>query len=164
MEQILHFSQWLETCLNGLVHSNLPAFYLVVFFVVFCETGLVVTPFLPGDSLLFLVGSMAATADSGVSLPLLIVVLTTAAVLGDALNYSIGWRLGPRVFQYEKSWLFNKKHLLRARLFTKNTAVKRSFWPGSCRSCGHSRPSWPASAICGIASFSCTTWSAPRRG
>jgi len=117
MEQILHFSQWLETCLNGLVHSNLPAFYLVLFLVVFCETGLVVTPFLPGDSLLFLVGSMAAAADSGVSLPLLIGVLTTAAVLGDAVNYSVGWRLGPRVFQYEKSWLFNKRHLLRAQAF-----------------------------------------------
>ncbi len=94
-----------------------PWFYVLLFAIVFCETGLVVTPFLPGDSLLFLVGAMAGTKDSTVSLPLAAVLLSLAAVLGDAANYSIGLRLGPRVFTRENSWLLNKKHLLRTQAF-----------------------------------------------
>jgi membrane-associated protein len=94
-----------------------PWFYALLFLVVFCETGLVVTPFLPGDSLLFLVGAMAADPASSLSIPLLIVLLTAAAVLGDAVNYAIGYRLGPKVFKYEHSRLLNKSHLLRAQEF-----------------------------------------------
>jgi membrane-associated protein len=92
-----------------------PWFYLLLFAVIFCETGLVVTPFLPGDSLLFGVGALAALL--GWNLPGLLLLLTAAAVLGDAVNYAIGWRVGPRVFVSEKSRLFNKKHLLRAQAF-----------------------------------------------
>jgi membrane-associated protein len=92
-----------------------PWFYLLLFAVIFCETGLVVTPFLPGDSLLFGVGALAAA--SGWSVPLLIALLTIAAVLGDAVNYAIGYRVGPRVFVSETSRLFNKQHLLRAQAF-----------------------------------------------
>src|SRR5712692_9141251 len=91
--------------------------YLLIFAVVFCETGLVVTPFLPGDSLLFAIGAVAADGNSTISLPLLIVVLIVAAVLGDAVNYAVGKKLGPRVFKYEQSWFFNKKHLLKAQAF-----------------------------------------------
>jgi membrane-associated protein len=91
--------------------------YVLLFVVVFCETGLVVTPILPGDSLLFAIGAVAADAQSTLSLPLLIGVLTAAAVLGDAVNYAIGKRLGPKVFRYEQSWFFNKKHLLKAQAF-----------------------------------------------
>jgi membrane-associated protein len=94
-----------------------PWFYLLLFGIIFCETGLVVTPFLPGDSLLFAVGSLAAGAGSSLSLPLLLGLLIVAAVVGDAVNYAIGYRLGPKVFKYEQSWLFNKKHLLRAQAF-----------------------------------------------
>jgi membrane-associated protein len=93
-----------------------PWFYLLMFAVIFCETGLVVTPFLPGDSLLFAVGALAST-DSGLSLPVLLALLTAAAVLGDAVNYAIGYRAGPKVFVSEKSRLFNKQHLLRAQAF-----------------------------------------------
>jgi membrane-associated protein len=93
-----------------------PWFYLVLFAIVFCETGLVVTPFLPGDSLLFAVGAVAA-ATSSLSMPVLFVVLVAAAVIGDAVNYAIGYRLGPKVFKYERSRFFNKKHLLRAQAF-----------------------------------------------
>src|SRR5262249_50712449 len=82
----------------------------------FCETGLVVTPFLPGDSLLFAVGVLAARSEA-LSLPLILVLLCLAAVLGDAVNYAIGYWLGPKVFKYENSWLLNKKHLLRTQLF-----------------------------------------------
>jgi membrane-associated protein len=92
-----------------------PWFYLLLFAVIFCETGLVVTPFLPGDSLLFGVGALAAA--SGWNIPLLLLLLTAAAVLGDAVNYAIGYRVGPKVFFSEKSRLFNKQHLLRAQAF-----------------------------------------------
>jgi len=91
--------------------------YLLLFLIVFCETGLVVTPFLPGDSLLFAVGALAATEGSPLRLGVLIVLLIAAAVLGDAVNYFIGYSVGPRVFKSEKSWLFNKKHLIRTQHF-----------------------------------------------
>src|SRR5947209_5575404 len=91
--------------------------YLILFLIVFCETGLVVTPILPGDSLLFAMGALAATDGSPLRLELLIVLLISAAVLGDAVNYFIGFWVGPRVFTSERSWLFNKKHLIRTQLF-----------------------------------------------
>jgi membrane-associated protein len=109
-QQFLHYLQFLAG-------DNLPWFYGLVFLVVFCETGLVVTPFLPGDSLLFFLGSMASADGSSINLPLLLGLLTVAAVTGDAVNYAIGYRLGPKVFKYESSWFFNKKHLLRAQEF-----------------------------------------------
>jgi membrane-associated protein len=91
--------------------------YAALFAIIFSETGLVVTPFLPGDSLLFAVGALCAVPGSalelGVSLPLLLI----AAVLGDAVNYAIGRRIGPRVFSAQDSKLLNKKHLLRTQQF-----------------------------------------------
>jgi membrane-associated protein len=75
----------------------------------------VVTPFLPGDSLLFVCGTLAAVG--GLSLPLLFALLITAAVLGDALNYSIGRRIGPRVWTFEQSRWFNRKAFERAHAF-----------------------------------------------
>jgi membrane-associated protein len=95
----------------------LPSFYALMFLIVFAETGLVVTPFLPGDSLLFALGAIGAATGSSLNLPLLFALLTVAAVLGDAANYHIGRYLGPKVFRYENSWLLNKKHLLRAQDF-----------------------------------------------
>ena len=92
-----------------------PWLFVLLFVVIFCETGLVVTPFLPGDSLLFAVGAVAATTK--LNLPLVLLLLACAAVLGDAVNYYIGYRAGPKVFASEKSRLFNKKHLLRAQQF-----------------------------------------------
>jgi membrane-associated protein len=102
--------------LQSMMESLGPWFYFILFAIIFCETGLVVTPFLPGDSLLFAVGALAAGASS-LSMPLLFVSLVVAAILGDAVNYAIGYRLGPKVFKYEQSWFFNKKHLLRAQAF-----------------------------------------------
>jgi membrane-associated protein len=94
-----------------------PWFYLLLFAIIFCETGLVVTPILPGDSLLFAVGALAADPSSSLSMTLLFGLLVAAAVIGDAVNYAIGYRLGPKVFKYEQSRFFNKKHLLRAQVF-----------------------------------------------
>jgi membrane-associated protein len=94
-----------------------PWLYVALFAIIFAETGLVITPFLPGDSLLFAVGAVAAHPDSPIRLGLVAVLLVVAAVLGDAVNYAIGARLGPRVFTREDSWLLNKKHLNRAHDF-----------------------------------------------
>jgi membrane-associated protein len=107
----------LEPQLKQLIEWNVPAFYALMFFIVFAETGLVVTPFLPGDSLLFILGALASSMAPTLNLPLLLGLLIVAAVLGDAVNYAVGYRLGPKVFKYEKSWFFNKKHLVKAQEF-----------------------------------------------
>lgn len=90
--------------------------YFVLFAIVFAETGLVVTPFLPGDSLLFAVGAMGAR-EIGIDVWTLSGLLIVAAILGDAVNYWIGYKLGPAVFSREDSKLLNKKHLIRAQEF-----------------------------------------------
>jgi len=89
--------------------------YALLFLIIFCETGLVVTPFLPGDSLLFVAGTLWAVSDMNVHL--LVVLLVIAAILGDAVNYSVGRYLGPRVFQWEDSRFFNRRALLRTHEF-----------------------------------------------
>ena len=91
--------------------------YALLFLIIFCETGLVVTPFLPGDSLLFAVGALSATDGSPIHVGLVIALLFVAGVIGDAVNYSIGKRIGPRAFKSDKSWLLNKKHLERTQAF-----------------------------------------------
>src|SRR3954465_1875700 len=91
--------------------------YAVLFAIIFAETGLVVTPFLPGDSLLFALGAIGARREIGINLPLITVLLSVAAVLGDAVNYWVGYKLGPAVFRREDSKLLNKKHLLKAQEF-----------------------------------------------
>lgn len=115
--QLYDILKHLDQYLNDLAGWNLPIFYVVLFLIIFAETGLVVTPFLPGDSLLFALGAVSAMPGSPISIPLLLGLLIVAAVLGDAVNYSIGYRLGPKVFRYEQSWFFNKNHLLRAQEF-----------------------------------------------
>src|SRR5438067_8678891 len=114
------FIDWflhLDKYLNDYAGHLGPWLYLILFLIIFCETGLVVTPILPGDSLLFAVGALAASENSSISLPLTLGLLIVAAVLGDAVNYFIGKRLGPKVFRSERSWLFNKKHLIRTQDF-----------------------------------------------
>jgi membrane-associated protein len=104
-----HLNEWAAQLGNGL--------YGILFLIVFCETGLVVTPFLPGDSLLFAVGALCATDGAVISLPVVMAILFVAAVVGDAVNYSIGRRLGPAAFKSESSRLLNKKHLERTQAF-----------------------------------------------
>jgi membrane-associated protein len=93
--------------------------YLVLFLVIFCETGLVVTPILPGDSLLFALGAFAANPylKGPLELEWLLLTLITAAILGDTVNYSIGKFLGPKVFHYEDSRFFRKEYLERTHRF-----------------------------------------------
>lgn len=91
--------------------------YALLFLIVFCETGLVVTPFLPGDSLLFAVGALSAVDGSPIDPVLVAALLIVAAVLGDAVNYAVGLRVGPRVFNRPSSRLLNQEHLRRAQRF-----------------------------------------------
>ena len=89
--------------------------YLLLFLIVFCETGLVVTPFLPGDSLLFVAGTLAGAGSMNVHL--LVVLLIAAAVLGDSVNYAIGRWLGPRVFRRDDSWFFKRAYIERTHAY-----------------------------------------------
>jgi membrane-associated protein len=89
--------------------------YALLFLIIFVETGVVVMPFLPGDSLLFVVGAMCA--QGVMSLPMSIGLLTAAAIAGNQSNYTIGRLIGPKVFQWEQSKLFNKKAFEQAHAF-----------------------------------------------
>jgi len=99
--------------------------YALIFAIVFVETGLVIMPFLPGDSLLFLCGVLASLGEMDVATVSL--VLMAAAILGDAVNYAIGYRVGPKVFCSETSWLFHKQHLVRAQRFYERHGGKTIF-------------------------------------
>jgi membrane-associated protein len=90
---------------------------LILFLVIFCETGLVVLPFLPGDSLLFAVGALAALDGSPVKVGVIVPLLIVAAIVGDAVNYSIGRKIGPAVFKFEGNRFFNKAHLMKTQDF-----------------------------------------------
>lgn len=98
--------------------------YVVLFAIIFCETGLIILPFLPGDSLLFSIGVLWKTGAMPIDLPLMALVLTAAAVIGDAVNYAIGARIGPTIFQSETSRWLNKKHLLAAHEFYEKYGAK----------------------------------------
>src|SRR5688572_4808659 len=91
--------------------------YLILFGIIFCETGLVVTPILPGDSLLFAAGYVAALPDSAINVWLLCLVLLIAAILGDTANYHIGKYVGPRVLSGKISRWLNPKHLEKTERF-----------------------------------------------
>lgn len=89
--------------------------YAILFLIIFCETGLVVTPILPGDSLLFAVGSFAAIGALDVSIVL--ITLTVAAILGDTVNYAVGHFMGPKVFLKKDSRIFRKEYLDKTHRF-----------------------------------------------
>jgi membrane-associated protein len=113
IDVMLHLDRYLNQW-AGLMGGWL---YALLFAVIFAETGLVVTPFLPGDSLLFAVGALSASEGSPINVWLVGILMTVAAILGDAVNYSIGKYVGPKVFSRESSRLLNKEHLLRAHKF-----------------------------------------------
>jgi membrane-associated protein len=105
----------LDRHLAALLQQHGPWIYALLFLIVFCETGLVVTPFLPGDSLLFVAGTLWATA--GMDPRVLGITLIAAALCGDNVNYWIGRYLGPKVFRWERSRLFNRAALDYTRAF-----------------------------------------------
>ncbi len=111
VDLLLHIDKYLNQVVADYGHWT----YLILFLIVFCETGLVVTPFLPGDSLLFTIGALCGAGFLNIwwTLPLLCV----AAIAGDTVNYWIGHRVGPSVFTRETSRLLNKAYLYRAQQF-----------------------------------------------
>ncbi len=114
IRQIIDIILHLDKYLDVIVQRYGFATHFLLFAVVFCETGLVVTPFLPGDSLLFAVGAFAARGSLNLFLSFLL--LSTAAILGDTVNYWIGNRVGPKVFS-EGNRFLNKRHLDRTHAF-----------------------------------------------
>jgi len=105
----------LDTHLQTVIQSYGTWTYVILFFIIFCETGLVVTPILPGDSLLFAAGAFAATGS--LDLAWLLILLTVAAVLGDAVNYAIGHFMGPKVFSQPDSRFLKREYLDRTHQF-----------------------------------------------
>jgi len=108
---ILHVDRYLE----AFVAQYGAWVYALLFLIIFVETGVVVMPFLPGDSLLFIVGAMCGAGL--MNLPLVMGLLLTAAILGDQTNYTIGRYFGPRVFQWEESRFFSRKGFDQAHAF-----------------------------------------------
>ena len=113
IEYVLHLDQHLRDIVQSLGGWT----YVLLFCVIFTETGLVVLPFLPGDSLLFAVGAIAAIPDTGLNLWALIGLMFVAALVGDSLNYTIGRFIGPKVFKKDGGLFFNKKHLHNTKKF-----------------------------------------------
>jgi membrane-associated protein len=120
MDQLIDFVLHLSEHLKSFAEQNGPWVYGLLFLIVFAETGLVITPFLPGDSLLFATGALAAngTLDIRIVFPL----LAMAAIGGDAVNYAVGHFVGPRIFKAEDRasfWhrLLNRNHLMKAHAF-----------------------------------------------
>ncbi len=112
---IIDFFIHLDKYLPMIVDSFGVWAYVIVFIVIFCETGLVVTPVLPGDSLLFTLGTLAALG--ALNIEALLIVLSIAAIAGDSVNYAIGHFIGPKVFHYEESRFFKKKYLIKTHEF-----------------------------------------------
>lgn len=103
--------------LNGLLESFGPWFPALIFLIIFCETGLVAMPFLPGDSLLFALGAICAFEGTSLNIWMLVPLLIFAATLGDGVNYHLGRWFGPAVFRAKDSWWLNQKHLVSAQAF-----------------------------------------------
>ena len=115
MTTILYTLLSLDDSVAALAAQHDHWIYAILFLIIFAETGLVVFPFLPGDSILFIAGTVVATADLNVHL--LVLVLIAAAILGDSVNYGVGHFIGPRVYDRPDSRWFRKAHLQRTQAF-----------------------------------------------
>jgi len=117
-DYILHLGDYLLQ----IIEAFGPLTYVVLFLVIFAETGLVVTPFLPGDSLIFIVGAFSASGH--LNFIFAYITLLAAAIIGDSVNYWIGNKIGPRVFTKENSRVFNKKYLEKTHNFYEKYGTK----------------------------------------
>ncbi len=122
LQQAIDFVLHFDDHLAQIIAAYGAWIYALLFLIIFCETGLVVTPFLPGDSLLFAAGALAAREEGGLNIGILAVLLLIAAILGDAANYAIGNYVGPRIFTAEDRSSFwhralNRDHLMKAHVF-----------------------------------------------
>jgi membrane-associated protein len=117
MYQLLHFLANIDAVIINMIVTYDVWSYLILFIVILCETGLIIMPFLPGDSLLFTVGSLAAYPHSPLNILFLFILLVSASIVGNQINYLMGRFIGPRVFTMKKSWLFKQAHLTKAYKF-----------------------------------------------
>jgi membrane-associated protein len=115
LQQLLDILLHIDVHLRAITQQYGTWTYLILFAIVFCETGLVVTPFLPGDSLLFAAGAVASLG--GIDVGVVMLILTGAAIIGDSVNYAIGLRVGPEIFRKETGRLFRREHLVRTHQF-----------------------------------------------
>jgi membrane-associated protein len=113
MDYVLHLDLYLDAILKSVGLWS----YLVFFAIIFAETGLVVTPFLPGDSLVFALGALAARADTSLSIGWLFVILSLAAILGDSANYAVGKYFGSIILKRQGAWFLKKEHIDRTHRF-----------------------------------------------
>src|SRR5688500_5611871 len=102
---------------NLIEHVGQTNIYVVMFAIIFAETGLVILPFLPGDSLLFALGAIGMKEGIAINLWVITPLLIVAAIIGDAVNYWIGYKVGPAIFSKESGRILNKKHLIKAQEF-----------------------------------------------
>lgn len=114
IQNFIDFFMHLDKNLALIIQSYGTFTYILLFLIIFCETGLVITPFLPGDSLLFAAGALAASGM--LNIIFLFILLSLAAIIGDSMNYLIGNLIGPRVF-HEKSRFFKKEYLTKTQNF-----------------------------------------------
>jgi membrane-associated protein len=132
---ILHIDKHLEEIIRE--YGTLT--YIILFLIVFCETGFVVTPFLPGDSLLFAAGALAANPAMGLNVNLIVITLIIAAVCGDTVNYHVGKYIGPKAFSgkyrfikkeyLEKTQQFYEKHGGKTIIYARFIPIVRTFTP-----------------------------------
>ena len=116
IHSIADFIIHIDHHINTLV-SNYGAWsYAILFAIIFCETGLIIMPFLPGDSLLFVIGALAAS-DGPLDVKLVLILLTAAAILGNTVNYQVGRMLAPKIFRNENIRFLNKEHLQKTQAF-----------------------------------------------
>ncbi|PVZ85555.1 DedA family protein [Serratia sp. S1B] len=114
---IIDFILHIDVHLAELVAQYGVWVYAILFLILFCETGLVVTPFLPGDSLLFVAGALAALPSNDLNVHTMVALMVLAAVLGDALNYTIGRLFGEKLFNNPNSKIFRRSHLEKTHQF-----------------------------------------------
>ena len=124
MEFLLDFILHIDQYMISMVQNYHAWAYVLLFAIIFCETGLVVTPFLPGDSLLFVAGAIAALPGMPIEIHLLVLILFVAAVLGDSSNYAIGHYFGRKLFRNPKSKIFKQSHLDKTHEFYKKYGGK----------------------------------------
>lgn len=117
MDVIIDFILHIDVHLSELIALYGIWIYAILFVIIFCETGLVVTPFLPGDSLLFVAGALCALPANGINVHLMIGALIIAAILGDASNYLIGRYFGEKLFSNPKSKIFKQSYLKKTHDF-----------------------------------------------
>lgn len=114
---VIDFILHIDVHLQAMVAQYGVWIYAILFLILFCETGLVVTPFLPGDSLLFVAGALAAIPDSALNVHVMALLLCAAAIIGDAVNYTIGRLFGNKLFSNPNSKIFRRSYLDKTHQF-----------------------------------------------